>query len=156
MAAANNLAYDISVYEPTPKKQQERKIAVKKASNVKTISVAKSLFTAFAAMFLLCAILYGKVESSKLYGQMAELENQYKILTSENARMQTEIESKNSYENIEEYAINELGLQKINNSQKEYIEVQNEDVVKVVENKDKNVFISIKNWVCDVLEYIGA
>jgi len=156
MAAGNNLAYDISVYEPTPKKQPQRKIEVKKTSNIKPVSAVKSLFTAIAALFLLCAMLYGKVETTKLYNDVSELENQYKILASENARMQTEIEGKTSYGNIEEYALNELGLQKIDNSQKEYIEVKNNNITKVVENQDKNVLIKIRNWFYDVLEYIGA
>ena len=137
MAVVNNLAYDISVYEPIPEKQSQKKIEVKKVSSVKSISAAKSLLTAVAALCLLCAILYGKVETSKLYAQAAELEQQYQILASENARIQTEIEEKTCFGNIEEYATNNLGLQKINNCQKEYIEVQNNNITKVVENKDK-------------------
>lgn len=156
MATANNLAYDISVYEPTPKKQPQREIEIKKVNNVKSISAVKSLFTAIAALCLLCAILYGKVETSKLYNNATELEKQYQILASENSRMQTEIEGKTSYANIEEYALENLGLQKLDSSQKEYIEVQNNSVTKVVENKDKNILIGIKDWFCGVLEYIGA
>lgn len=156
MAAANNFAYDISVYEPTPKKQPQQKIKVEKVSNVKTVSVVKSLFTAFAAVLLLCAILNGKVETSKLYNDIAQLEGQYKVISSENTRMQTEIERKTSYENIEEKARINLGLKKLDNSQKEYLEVSNNSITKVVENKDKNVLIEIKDWFYGVLEYIGA
>ena len=156
MAAANNLAYDISVYEPTPKKQTQRKIEARTINNVKTVSVVKSLLTAIAALFLLCAILNGKVETSKLYNDAAQLEEQYQILASENARLQTEIEGKTSYGNIEEYAQNNLGLKKLDNSQKEYLEVSNNSITKVVENKDKNVLIEIRDWFYGILEYIGV
>ncbi len=156
MAAVNNLAYDISVYEPNPKKQPQRKIEVKKVAKVKQVSAVKSLLLGFAAMVLLCAMLYGKVETSKLYKQTAQLSKQYDMLTSENARMQSEIESKISLNKIDTYATNKLGLQKLDKSQTEYLSIQKSDVTKVVKDENKNVLLIIKDWFSNVLEYIGA
>ena len=56
---------------------------------------------------------------------------------------------------VEEYARNELGLVKLDKSQIEYVEVNNEAVANVIEQKDRSVFVRIKNWFVSVLEYIG-
>lgn len=156
MAASNNLAYDISVYEPLEKKQPKPEIKVRsKTHQVKTISAARSLLTAVAALCILCAMLYGKVETSKLYNEASALNKQLNTLNSENDRLQAEIESKTTRNKVEDIASSELGLVKLDKSQVQYIEVQKDNVTKVVENDDKNIFVSIKDWFSGVMEYIG-
>lgn len=156
MAKMNNLAYDYSVYEPTPKREPEKRIQVKKTTKVKTISASKSLITAIAALFLFCSILYGKVEMSRLYNESADSRNQLALLNSENVRMQTAIEGKTALKNVEIYAEEVLGLQKLDKAQIQYVELQKDNIIEVVEKKNQNIFVAIKNWVGDVVEYIGT
>lgn len=155
MAKINNLAYDLSVYEPLPQKQAEPKIRVKTNTAGKSISSIKCIVSAAAILFLLCSILYGKVEISKLYNDTTKLNAQLSAINVENTRMQSQIESKSSLKKVEDYAENVLGLQKLNKSQIEYVELQKENEIMVVKKENRNVFISIKNWVGDILEYIG-
>lgn len=155
MAKSNNLAYDYSIYEQEVRQPKQR-IQVKKNHAVKTYSATKSLVTAIAALCLLCAILYGKVEMNKVFSQTTAANNQLTHLQGENVRLQTEIESKSSLKNVESYAENQLKLQKLDKAQIEYVELQKENVIHVVKEKDKNVFVKIKSWFNDTLEYIGA
>ena len=157
MAKVNNLAYDYSIYEPLPQKEPEKRIQVRKNTAVdQKVSAAKAFITAVAAMFLLCAILNGKVEISKLYNEQSNLNKQLNSITSENTSLKTELDGKTSIQAVEDYAENTLGLQKLDNSQKEYIQLQKNNVIEVVKDDNDNVFVSVKNWFKDALEYIGA
>ncbi len=155
MALKNNLAYDISVYEPVEKRESQRKIVAQKTAKEKSISAFKALVTALATVLLLCAILYGKVKTTELYNKEAQLEAQLSELTSDNNAMRTQLESKVSLNNVEEYAVNVLGLQKLEQGQIEYLEVESDNITKVIVEKDKSVFGVAKNWFDEVLEYIG-
>ncbi len=156
MARVNNLAYDLSVYEQLPQKQPEKRIQVRKNSPQPSVSVFKSVLLAVASLFLLCAIINGKVETSKLYRESAVVDKQLANITSENARLETEYQGKTSIQAVENYAETKLGLVKLDESQREYIKIQKENVIEVVKNNDTNIFVSVKNWFTDVLEYIGA
>ena len=57
---------------------------------------------------------------------------------------------------VEDYAENILGLEKLDKAQIEYVEVPNDTVIKSASTSDNNIFVKIKNWIMDALEYIGA
>lgn len=153
-AQRNNLAYDISVYEPTPERQQQRKIKVSRAKHEKSISAVKSFMVGMIALTILCAMLYGKVETNRLYSESAKLTKSLSEVQSENSRLQSQIDSKVSLNKIEEYATDRLGLQKLDKSQIQYMNTQKQDVTKVVSSKSDSVFSKIKCWLTDKLEYI--
>lgn len=76
-------------------------------------------------------------------------------LTNENISLESELASKTGLTKVEEYAEKELGLQKLDKSQIEYVEVEKETVAEVVDSDDANMFVKIKRWFSGVLEYIG-
>jgi len=156
MAKANNLAYDYSVYEPAHKQQEQRKIQVKKTSPTNSISTFSIVFISVIALFLLGLVLNGKVAISQTFNQATELNKQLAVLESDGVRLKTEIESKTTIKNVEDYAENVLGLKKLDKTQKKYVEIQKENVIKVVEGKSSNPFVAVKNWFSDALEYIGV
>ncbi len=155
MARRDNLAYDISIYENLPKKQAEPKIRVKKNTRKKTISAFKSLMVATFTGFVLCAILYGNVRTTELYSYEAELKAEIAEVNSENDRMEAELESKISLNSIDSYAVDVLGLQKLEKTQIQYLEVDNSNFTKVEVEEGKSVFDTAKDWFFSVLEYIG-
>ena len=129
MAKINNLAYDYSVYDEE-EIQAPRKIKHRvNPAKKKTAGGIKALGAAVAALALFCSMIYGRVELSSLYTQQSE---------------------------VEEYAENELGLQKLDKSQIEYVEIEGDTVAEVVAPEDTNIFVKIKRWFSDLLEYIGA
>ncbi len=157
MARVNNLAYDYSIYENLPEKESQKKIQVKKnPSQSQPVLKIKCIVIAATALAILCAIIYGKLEISKLYAQSADLNAELNVVVSENMKYETDVESKTSVQAVEDYAINTLGLKKLDRTQIEYIELQKDNVIEVIDEKDDNVFVSIKNWFKGVLEYIGA
>lgn len=161
----DNLAYDISVYEPKsnaqpktqPKAEPKRKPRIEIRHN--TIALPQNLFTIFvtaAVVFaVMFALLYGKVESNRLFNEISTLESELTELESDNASLAAEYESKTSLKTVEEYAQNALGLEKLDKSQIEYVEVEADTVIEVVETESSNIFVILKNWFDDLFEYLG-
>ncbi len=162
MATGNgNLAYDLSVYEPKKKANEansSQKIEVK--TNPKPVAKRESAVKFFvkAAFILavLCAVLYGKVESNRLFNEISDLEAQLKALEAENITLAAEYESATSVKNVEDYAQNVLGLQKLDKSQIEYVELEGDTVIEVVDAQKRNIFVMIQGWFADLCEYLGA
>ncbi len=166
--ANSNLAYDLSIYEPNPVKKQEPAAAPAVASRPKiqvttNAQVDRSGMNAFgvfvkAAVILgvLFAVLYGNVETNRLFNEITALEAQLSSLQTENIALAAEYESVTSLKNVEDYAENVLGLKKLDKAQIEYVELEGDTVIEVVEKDSGNIFIAIKNWVNDVCEYLGV
>lgn len=166
MADRSNLAYDISVYEPKAKhaspqqqnSEQRRKISMEKnpIPLARKESAFKFAIKAFMILAILCAVLYGKVESNALFGEIRQLESELKNLQSENINLAAEYEARTSLKNVEDYAENVLGLKKLDKAQKEYIDLPADTVIEVVETENKNIFIIIRNKINELREYLGA
>ena len=146
-----NLAYDFSVYEPKPKQQEAKQPQIRVKKSAKGI-----LLTAVVVLGMMFAMLYGKVETNRLFGETAKLQEQLKALEAENVALAAEYESRTSLKNVEEYAQNTLGLKKLDKSQIEYVAFEGNTVIEVVEMEKKNIFVIIRNWFANIYEYLGA
>lgn len=163
--ANTNLAYDLSVYEPKPVKKQEAAVqaAVQPVIQVKTnpnadrlrVNMLKLVVYACAIVALIGAVLYGKVETNRLFNEISSLQSDLSALQSENIALAAKYESATSLKNVEDYAENVLGLQKLDKAQIEYVELESDTVIEIIETENKNVFVIIKNWFADVCEYLG-
>lgn len=153
----SNLAYeyDLSRFEePVAAKETKPVIRVRKAAN--TAAAAGGVKFAgliIASGMLLCCGLYGKVEASKIQSDITAKTKEVDLLYSENVRMKAEIDGRASLKNVEDYVNNVLGLQKLDASQKEYVELQTENVVEMAETSD-NIFVIIKNKFNQLVEYL--
>lgn len=127
-------------------------IAMKKITPKKG-SAPKVFIGAVFSLLLLCCVIYGKVETSMIYKEVAQANKRLEELQSEKNRMQVEIEAEMSLKNVEDYAENVLGLEKLDKSQIEYIQIQTNDIVEIPE-EEENIFIKIKNTFKDFMEYM--
>ena len=107
------------------------------------------------AVTLMGSLIYGKVEISRLYNERAGLEKELALIQNENVSMQSEIAERMNMTKVEEYARDNLGLQKLDKSQIEYIEVETPSVAEVKNDKDEDAFVRIKQWFNSLAEYIG-
>lgn len=156
MAKINNLAYD---YDGDQDQEQQLKPKIKHKRNLKLkpkVSTAiKYTVTGSVAAMLLLAIVFGRVELSKIYSEQSDLQTELSQLTEANLGLKSELDSKTGLSQVEEYAEKTLGLQKLDKSQVEYVEVKTDEVIESVKTDD-NIFVAIKKWFKNVLEYIGA
>lgn len=157
MAKVNNLAYDYTEYDL--KEEPKLRPKIKHIKNLKLkprVSAAiRYTITGFITAVLLLAIVFGRVELSKIYSEQTKLQTELSQLNEANLSLKSELESKTGLSQVEEYAEKTLGLQKLDKSQVEYVEVKTDAVVEPVET-DENIFVAIKKWFSNVLEYIGA
>ena len=150
LAYDNENNYDLNKYrnlsnnaEETEIKNQEQIIIQQK--KIERTNTAKIIITALGALILLFCVVYGKVQVSDIYSQINTKKTELNVAESENARLKAELESYTSLRNIEEYA-EEIGLKKLDKAQIWYVDIQQEDVVKIPE-KDDNFFVKIKRSV---------
>lgn len=113
----------------------------------------KILIVSALTLTLFLFVINSYVQLNEVYSDISAASTRLNELRSENVRMQTELEGQASIRNIKEYAEEKLGLQKIDQSQIQYIQIQTEDEV-IVEAPEQNVFIKIKSWFVDLIEYL--
>ena len=123
-------------------------IAPKKRGQAAKISIVSIL-----AVGLFYVVINSYVQLNEVYSDISAASTQLNELRSENVRMQTELEGQASIRNIKEYAEERLKLQKMDQSQVQYIQIQTEDEV-ILEEPEQNVFIKIKSWFIDLIEYL--
>lgn len=151
-----NAAYDLSKYENAAPKltdSEKSKIVVRKAKPKPTASAPKILITAVMAVLVLSLVVYPKVQQATVMSDINKLNDQVMILESENVRMQTAIESKSALKAVEDYAVDVLGMQKLDKSQIEYLSIENGNVIDIPE-ENENFFVKIKHSFGDFLEYL--
>lgn len=151
-----NAAYDLSKYEnaaPKLTEGEKSKIVVRRAKPKPTASAPKILITAVMAVLVLSLVVYPKVQQATVMSDINKLNDQVMILESENVRMQTAIESKSALKAVEDYAVDVLGMQKLDKSQIEYLSIENGNVIDIPE-ENENFFVKLKHSFEDFLEYL--
>ena len=134
-------AEDAGVVEKRPR----RKLFYIEAGKRGTL--AKIMIGSILALVLFSLVINSYVQLNEVYSQISAAESTL------NVRMQTQLEGQASIRNIKEYAEDRLGLQKLDRSQIQYIQIQTEDEV-VVEEPDQNIFVQIKRKFNDLIAYL--
>lgn len=162
----SNLAYDLSLFETDEdlelKKREREKQRKQKAdiaiTQKKSVGRNGSVIAAFAvaafAAIIAFAMLYSKVEISDYTTRISEAKNDIELAERENVRLNAELDSMYTLDNVEKIASQELGLQKTQSSQIQFITLNTEDMTEVAE-ADENIFVSIRNWFNSILDYLG-
>lgn len=147
-AAAEETQSASATSQSSDKKRGIFYIAPKKRGQALKISIVSIL-----TVTLFYFVINSYVQLNEVYSDISEANAQLNELRSENVRMQTELEGQASIRNIKEYAEELLGLQKIDQSQIQYIQIQTEDEI-IIEEPEQNIFIKIKRWFIDLIEYL--
>ncbi|MCH5324532.1 MAG: hypothetical protein J1E39_04890 [Eubacterium sp.] len=159
-----SVAYDLSLFDTAQRKERkteqpveqpkpELKIAQASAAKVGrplAVILIAGLFLAVFTMFL-----YSKAQLSEINLKIAEETNAYESAQMLNGQLQNELNGSVSIDNVEDYALNKMGMQKVNASQERYIEMSTGALTETAKAEDENIFVSIFNWFGDVLEYLG-
>lgn len=153
-----NLAYDLSLFDRTTEKKHEQKpnIKLKAAPSVSKsgskFKVAMAAITIFAA---LCAVNYSNARVDDITRLYEQQQADYRDELDTNAVLQNKLEAMVNTSYIEKYAEETLGMTKVSPSQKKYISVNTENLVKIEQEEDLGFIGGIKSWWDSVLEYIG-
>lgn len=114
-------------------------------------SILTILFISLLAAALLGLVIYSLDKRNTMYNKVSALNEKLDSAEAENVRLQSELDSKMSAKNIEEYA-QSLGMVKLNSSQIFYIKTQTGDVVTIPE-QEKGLIAKIKSLFDKCVEY---
>jgi len=113
---------------------QRPEITVKQ-NEVKSGSVFSIILVAVLASVLLGSVIYTLDRRNTVYNEVSALNRELNLAEAENVRLQSELENKMSAKNVEDYAENVLGMQRMDSSQIKYIKIQTDDVVNIPKQK---------------------
>ncbi|MCL2020066.1 MAG: cell division protein FtsL [Oscillospiraceae bacterium] len=150
-------AYDFELFETRADEKDKPAMGIKTStghSNSRSGSAFKILIVAVLAVMFPIYFLSSKVQSSELSGMISNVEQELAQARSDNARLQAELDSIVTTARVQEFAENELGMQKITTSQSVRISLGTGSTTEVAENFD-NAVTYITEWFSDVLEYLG-
>lgn len=153
-------AYDMSLFDTSKRKEQqipekkpELKIAassVAKAGKPVVVAVIAAVFLAVFVMFL-----YSKATLSEVNLRISNATQALQSAQNINTALNNQLSGSVSLDNVEQYAVNELGMQKISSAQEKYVEMNTGTMTETAKSDDDNVFVGIQNWFNGILEYLG-
>lgn len=151
----SNLAYQLPKREEEVR-QQPRIVRVPKAKPAaKPASPFKVLLFLTVILGMTSAVMFSRAQVTEINDQINAANKQLETLKSENVRLSTELEGRISLKNVAEYATTELGLEKLDPSQIEYIALTENKPVEVKAEESGSIWQKIKNFFVDMMEYIG-
>ena len=154
--ARQNVAYDLSMYESLleqkPQKQEKpaKQAKTVKFKNKKAFKTAVNVLSIAVAISMLIGVVYTNSRITEITTGITEQQKEITELESEKAYLNFTLESRMSLNDIENYAINVLGMVKMDSTQVEYIEIENENKVEFSED---NLGSRIEDAVQPVLSY---
>ncbi len=154
-------AYEMSLFEPKQakivelkpnKKQlkaQKRRARIQKVLNVAAAAVVSAIVIGVVAF-----TLTSRAQLNEMNSLINQKQEDIQNLQEEYERLSTELASQTSTQAVEDYAVNELGMQKIESHQIQYITVEDGDKVEVNETDEPNVFQKIGGAISDFFAYL--
>jgi len=130
--------------------EQKPEIEMRK-NEARSGSILTILFISLLAAALLGSVIYSLDKRNTMYNKVSALNEKLDSAEAENVRLQSELDSKMSAKNIEEYA-QSLGMVKLNSSQIFYVKTQTGDVVTIPE-QEKGLIAKIKSLFDKCVEY---
>ncbi len=123
----------------------------------KKARVRPSLLGCFAVMAAAAVyILFCQMQLTQLSAEVGEQNDMLNELTAENVSLTTKQVNSINLDEVEEYAVNNLGMVKMDNSQIEYVELTNPDTVTVADNGVSlgSLFAGLARSFSAIVEYI--
>ncbi len=135
-------AYDFSRFSASvpqiiPGVKQPPQLRVVKTETPKNIGVSPRALLCFLALLgIVAGMLYNNVLLTEMTSEIQQLEQRYQQLQSENRRMTVELESRVPLREVQEKAQNMLGMSKIEPYQVRYIDLGEQEGVRMVQIPD--------------------
>lgn len=152
-------AYKLDEYESyaeeSNKRHEERKENAKAAGKATYRLITVLILFVFMAASVL---VYLNVRTIRASTEKEKLRKEYELLVDSNKQKEMEISRKVDIKVIEKKAVDELGMQKPDNSQIIYVDVkkENSEVYAADKGTEENgAWDSVKGWFADVWEYFS-
>ena len=131
--------------KPAPQKrpnleliQKTRKTAaqVRQQTAADTKRAVKVMLIAIAILTFMAVAIYSRVQLDEINREIKRVEQKIELAESDSIRINNELNSIVSINNVEDYAVNELGMVKVQDYQVVYVDLSAEDYVAKANRKD--------------------
>ena len=159
-----SVQYDLSHFEvpehaSQQRRQQQLRVVVTPMSQRLLSSralVVKVVVGVVLLVMLMTSTLYSRAVLTTINENINVKTEELNTLNGEYARLQTELESKISLKNIEEYATANLGMMKIDQAQIQYLNVDEGDSVTLYNTAgDNSLMAKLQGWLSEIMVIIG-
>lgn len=154
-------AYELSLFEPKQAKivelkpnKKQLKAQKRRAKIQKILNVVVATAISAVVIGVVGVTLTSRVQLNEMNSVINQKQEELSTLKEEHERLKTELSSKTSAQAVEDYAVNELGMQKVDPHQIQYITVEDGDKVEVNEADEPNVFQKIGGAISDFFAYL--
>lgn len=132
-------------------RQKNKKTNLQKKQEPKKTNKAKTIIYLAVCFGILFTIGYRNTQIDESFVKLQDLKNELALLQKENEQLEISIENSLNLSNIEEVAREQLGMQKLDNKQKIYINLPKRDYVEPATEK---VVIEEQNWFQQIIQSI--
>lgn len=163
MAENRNLAYDLSLFEPSVKEQQkknrnnvikisEEQLERSRRPKYRPTTVISVLFVAMLIVSVLGTMIYSQVQLNELTTKINSMTKQLDESESVYTQLEMKAESKLSLKKVEDYAMNTLNMKKVEPQQIEYISLSKGDKAVIPQGaNDRSLLDRISDAISDLL-----
>jgi len=152
-----SLAYDLSVFDVDKTKEEKPKPLFKPVPI--TASRCGSWFMLLLMLGCMvtaaAVVISSKVKLNEITADNISVSKDLEIYEKENERLNAELQSKITPAKVEEYAQNELGLQKAPNSQINRVNINTEKITEIAQHEEDDVYMRINRKLNEFLEFLG-
>ncbi len=151
-----NAAYELEYFDNAAQQvdQQPIKKVVRNPQKKNSRLMVKTVGVLITVVAVCSALLYSRAVLTEVGDQITTSNETLEELQSEGVRLKSELDSKLSLDNVEEYALNELDLVKMNAAQKDYVTVPPAETVQE-EEKEESFWDMLVRKFEEFREYIG-
>jgi len=147
-------AYDLAQFAPEVQREPRvRVVRTQKKSKTKKALKVKLVVNVVVLVFLMLGTIYSRVQLTETKSTINKKTTELTNIESENAYLSYEMDSMVSLKNAEEYAVDELGLVKLDSNQIEYVNLRDENEIVTDDDSEENSFIRFINL---VIEFFGG
>ena len=164
MAAYNtSSAYKLDTYEDVTAKRREqlKLVRSRKSRLIWSIVNIRSVSTFLLVIAVMGLIVHNQILLNEITGDINQVNSIIKEMENENVRLLSTLESTVSLHDIAERAQQELGMQKLDKYQIEYVSLYKDNKIVITEEAPKESFatklsLMINSTLRQVKEYIGV
>jgi len=164
MAAYNtSSAYKLETYEDVVSKRraQLKLVRNRKKRLIWSIVNIRSVSTFLLVISVMSLMVYNQICLNEVTGEINSVNSMIKQMESENVRLASTLASTVSLHDVVEQAQRELGLQKLDKYQIEYVSLYSENKIVITEEAPKESFatrlsLMVNGTLRQVKEYIGV
>lgn len=148
-------AYDLSQFAPVTKREPRVQVVRtnKKKKNSKRSFKIKAIVYLLVLSLLMSGTVFSRLQLTELQGAVNKQAKELTEIESENTYLSYQLDSLVSLRNAEDYAVNELGLVKMDSNQIEYVSLRHANTIESNQTKTGNSFLSFINL---VIEFFGG